>query len=135
MLLLTKPCKTALRNLGILILKNQQNLFYDDFPFINDDFEIFWEDIFRGFFSLHKCHTKYRIFPIDNCANKMKSKYDHQTKSIYSCFKQFLCQRPRFKDFQERMNLNPENTDNIKLFKFASGNPFIGTIRLTNKRL
>ena len=49
-------------------------------------------------------------------------------------FQTVFVSEPRFKDFQERMNLNPENTDNIKLFKFASGNPFIGTIRLTNKR-
>ena len=35
---------------------------------------------------------------------------------------------------QERMNLNSENTDNIMLFIFESGNPLIGTIRLTHKR-
>ena len=63
----------------------------------------------------------------------MKSKYDHQTKSIYSCFKQFLGLK------QGRMNLNSENTDNIMLFIFGSGNPLgnplVGTIRLTHKRL
>ena len=131
--------KPLLKIPGILILANQQNLFYDGFPFINYDFETFWEDLIRCFFLWINVTQSIEYFQLIIVQIKWKANMTTRLKAFIHVTNSFV---------SGTLNQGRSKMDQLKFWKYRqhklcyimlykavkrSGYPFIGSIRRTHK--